>query len=320
MNIALGIGTLLLGGWALNTPIHDLPPDQAPPEVQIPFPQDAAPAGPYAGPMRRNQDPARALPRDQVQGRLRAQNEPAARNDMDENARRAALAKGQSTRQINPQSSAQKLAPWVLPAAPTDPIRANTPGSMQYPLPPTVREQDLAPGEGAVDPYASPTAPKLVDISPSRQAYSPRTAQSPSVYDNASDVRDRVEMATHPAYANQPAPPKAFADVRPFSGGVSPYMNLFRNDTAGGTIDNYSTFVRPALDQRSTNQQFNLDLWGLQRAQRIQNSALQQLGRNYQRGPQPVGTPDFYRNYGNYYPGTNSQGGNYGQRSYGGGY
>ena len=58
-------------------------------------------------------------------------------------------------------------------------------------------------------------------------------------------------------------------------------MNLFRNDTNGGTIDNYSTYVRPALDQRSMNQQFNMDVYGLQRNQRIQDAVLQQLGRNY---------------------------------------
>ena len=95
-------------------------------------------------------------------------------------------------------------------------------------------------------------------------------------------------------------------------------MNLFRNDTNGGTIDNYSTSVRPALDQRSMNQQFDMDLYGLQRNQRIQSAALQQLGRNYSRAPQAVGTPQFYMNYGNYYPGSYGPN-NYGQGPYGAG-
>ncbi len=100
--------------------------------------------------------------------------------------------------------------------------------------------------------------------------------------------------------------------MQPYSSGVSPYMNLFRNDTAGGTIDNYSTYVRPALDQRSMNQQFNMDVYGLQRNQRIQSAAMQRLGREYSREPQSIGTPQFYRNYGNFYSpggyGPNSSG------------
>lgn len=96
-------------------------------------------------------------------------------------------------------------------------------------------------------------------------------------------------------------------------------MNLFRNDTNGGTIDNYSTYVRPALNQQSTNQQFNMDLYGLQRNQKIQSAILQQLGRDYNWcAPQSIGTPQFYMNYGNYYPGSYGPN-NYGQGPYGAG-
>ena len=42
---------------------------------------------------------------------------------------------------------------------------------------------------------------------------------------------------------------KAFAKAAPFASGVSPYMGLFRNDTNGGTIDNYST----TFGRRSTS-------------------------------------------------------------------
>jgi hypothetical protein len=92
-------------------------------------------------------------------------------------------------------------------------------------------------------------------------------------------------------------------------------MGLFRNDTAGGTIDNYSTLVRPALDQRSMNQQFNLDLYGLERNARLQNMTLQQMDRYNQnsRDPQSISTPQFYRNFGGYYPGLNPMQNGYGQ-------
>jgi hypothetical protein len=324
MNIAVGIGTLLLGGWVLNTPVEDLPPDQADqiPDIEVPFSHAAAHAAPSdTGSPRRNPNPERGVPRDIVQGQLRALKEPAARTGLlSENAKREALAKGLGTPQLNPQATTPKRAAWILPPAPTDALYPNLPGSMQFPLPPTVRESDLIPGPGPVDPYVSPNAPKPINIPPARQAWSPRTAESPSTYSEANDIRDRIAAATHPAYTDQPPPPKAFAEARPFSGGVSPYMNLFRNDTNGGTIDNYSTFVRPQLAQRSLNQQYNMDLWGLQRIQRIQNDALQQLGRNYSNAPQYIGTPQFYQNYGNYYQGGYYQGG-YGQGGYGqGGY
>jgi hypothetical protein len=313
MHVAIGIGTLLLGGWVLNTPVYDLPPEQAEqiPDVKVPFSVEPVPAEAYGtGNYRRNPNPERAVPRDEVIRQLRKQKEPAARADIiGEPDRRAALSKGMSPK-LNPQAPARRQAAWVLPPAPTDPLSARDPYGPQYPVPPTLREADLRPNPGAVDPYASPTAPRPLDVPSSRQAnYTPRTAAQSSYYNQASEVFEQRQASAHPAYATQPAPGKAFADVPRFSGGVSPYMNLFRNDTNGGTIDNYSTFVRPALDQRSLNQQFNIDFFGLQRNQRIQNAALQQLGRaGYSRDQRSIGTPQFYQNYGNYYPGGYGQG------------
>ena len=49
-------------------------------------------------------------------------------------------------------------------------------------------------------------------------------------------------------------PTKPFENyVRPSP--VSPYMQLFRGDNAGGTIDNYSTFVKPLLLQQQMNRE-----------------------------------------------------------------
>jgi hypothetical protein len=108
------------------------------------------------------------------------------------------------------------------------------------------------------------------------------------------------------ANTQMPAGPpmeKAFADYRQStSGGYSPYMNLFRNDTNRGTIDNYTTFVRPALDQQNANQRVNMDIYGLQRNARIQNETLQQLNRGNTRSPESIGTPQYYMNTGGYYP------------------
>ena len=105
------------------------------------------------------------------------------------------------------------------------------------------------------------------------------------------------------------AAPQATSD-KPFStyrapSGASPYMNLFRNDTSFGTIDNYSTFVRPQLEQRNLNQQVGRDLRGLQRNTRAQNSTLQQMERD-SRNFQGVTTPQFM-NYGNFFPSSSGE-------------
>jgi hypothetical protein len=61
------------------------------------------------------------------------------------------------------------------------------------------------------------------------------------------------------------------------------------------------------------NQQFNLDIYGLERNSRLQNMTLQHMNRfDNSRAPQSIGTPQFYMNFGGYYPGLPMQSG-YGQ-------
>jgi hypothetical protein len=67
-------------------------------------------------------------------------------------------------------------------------------------------------------------------------------------------------------------------------------------------VDNYNTLVQPELDQRYLNRQVGQDIRGLQRDTRLQNSNLQELNRDT-RALQGQGTPQFYMNHGNYYPG-----------------
>jgi hypothetical protein len=56
---------------------------------------------------------------------------------------------------------------------------------------------------------------------------------------------------------------KAFAGVRP-QPAVSPYMGMFQNNTAGRTLDPYSTNVLPQLNQQQQNSQFNNDISNIQ--------------------------------------------------------
>jgi hypothetical protein len=124
-----------------------------------------------------------------------------------------------------------------------------------------------------------------------------------------------------------PPPQKAFGPVvNPYSATnyYSAYMNLFRTDN-GGTIDNYSTLVRPALQQQSINQQYGADIYGLDRQYRIQQ-AMQQSPYNVPRTLQGVGTPQYFMNFGRFYQGSSSyfappvsgQGYGYGSYGYGG--
>jgi hypothetical protein len=46
-----------------------------------------------------------------------------------------------------------------------------------------------------------------------------------------------------------------------------------------------------------------MDIYGLERNARIQQHSLQQIERQNSRAPQSIGTPQFYMNYGSYYPG-----------------
>jgi hypothetical protein len=140
---------------------------------------------------------------------------------------------------------------------------------------------------------------------PSRMPTSPTRAR-PGQAQSISSMRDaqlqqmRIESLRQSVMPSAQQPTKAFAGASTNSGGVSPYMNLFRNGTDGGTIDNYSTLVRPALDQRRTNQQFNTEINALDVNSRVQGLRIQQLNRETN-SLQGVKAQQYFMNYGDYY-------------------
>ncbi len=73
-------------------------------------------------------------------------------------------------------------------------------------------------------------------------AYHPRSHQ---MVQEGAQQRPSITTVTPPVAAAEP-PQKAFAGFQQQS-GVSPYMNLYRRDNLG-TIDNYTTLVRPQLE------------------------------------------------------------------------
>jgi hypothetical protein len=106
----------------------------------------------------------------------------------------------------------------------------------------------------------------------------------------------------------EPARPNPVARPgKPFAGytappTTSPYMNLYRR--GAGDSDNYTTLVRPLVEQQHENRVFGGEIRGLQSATRLQTSALYKLGKQPQT---QAGTtaPEYFMNYRDYYPGFN---------------
>lgn len=165
-----------------------------------------------------------------------------------------------------------------MPFAPTEPVNYG-PG-----LSPMEATGGSSVGPGAFG--TRPTAPTPGQALPSR-------GLSRNVLDQSRGMTGGLGNAA------RAMPEKAFAGYRSPS-GVSPYMNLFRS---GGEIaDNYTSLVRPQIEQRFLNQQFGNEIRGLEGSSRTQRVDLQQLYRANQT-LQGVGTPQYYMNYGTYYPG-----------------
>jgi hypothetical protein len=283
MQIAIGIGTLLLGGWVLTSP--QLPDEQYAPARPSPSAAQAYQPQPGMGTGR----PMGAGPRDMY------------REDRMGQTRQRDGGAGQSQNTGQQQSGTAGMAPM----APTDSSQPFGPGMPTAPtsnLPP-----DAAAGAGATGP-AYGSAGTQIPMSPTPRSYAP----SPSAYSSYGAMqseRQRMMASAHSGFSKATAgPEKVYSGYQINTTGVSPYMNLFRRDTAGGTVDNYTTLVRPALEQQMANQRFNMDIYGLERNARIQQSTLQQMERQNARTPQSIGTPQFYMNAGNYYPGYGSYG------------
>jgi hypothetical protein len=98
---------------------------------------------------------------------------------------------------------------------------------------------------------------------------------------------------------NAPVQDKPFTNYKP-SSAVSPWMNLYRSGTNNGTQDNYTSLVRPELDQQNTNQHVSAQIFGNTTKLQQQQSALQRNGQDVPVGPGLV-NPQYFINYGSYY-------------------
>jgi hypothetical protein len=111
-------------------------------------------------------------------------------------------------------------------------------------------------------------------------------------------------MIHQPSYrpAQAGSSEKAFNNLKP-PPAVSPWLNMFRPNSGG--VDNYNTLVRPEFEQRATNQRFSSQIGGVQGTLNRQGSSLRQLNQETQM-MQGIVNPNYFINYGSYYPGAAS--------------
>ena len=82
---------------------------------------------------------------------------------------------------------------------------------------------------------------------------------------------------------------------------VSPYLNLFRDDFSGQRDFNYSTLVKPALQQQQLNQQIQRQNMELSR--RVQSIAAQNdYNPQGSKDQYPTGHQTVFMYYGHYFP------------------
>lgn len=204
--------------------------------------------------------------------------------------------------------------PRAVPFAPTDPDAA----SESFPWgPPTANAPLDLRGLGQQESGGGrPTLPAGRQMpsgrrsgfsggrGPASGAYSRPSARRPA-YQRYTSLAPRGSatsdsITSHRAVlARQAAVTKPFSDYTPGS-GLSPYLELFRLDTITGA-DNYNTLVRPLLNQQMMNRQVGSQIRGLQNTTRSQGAAIQNLGRE-NRFLKGISTPQYYMNFGDYYP------------------
>jgi hypothetical protein len=280
MHVAIVAGTFLLGGWVLDPPADEQQAATSP--VQRPI--ASAPLLP---------PPSSLLD----QNRLRT----TVSSDATDRMRDRTSLGGQTPGSQQARSQGQGTA-GQLPMLPTEPLPPEAEGTLGQPTPPTANAPLTGLGGRGAGGLSTATGPLYGPMAPTTPVDRARSPWSPGYRASSSVMNQQYSRAQTLGGMSVVAPPtadKAFAGYRPTS-GVSPYLNLFRRDNLG-TVDNYSTLVRPQLDQRNMNQQFNRDI-GANRSAIMQGSMLQQ-SNNASRTPEGVGTPQFYMNYGSYYPG-----------------
>ncbi len=198
-----------------------------------------------------------------------------------------------------PASYGQPASAARLPMSPTAYGTYDSPSSFAQPGMGLGYGQ-MSPGQMAAGQQGgfglppSPTAQSPMAVSPAaaagtQQAFGPH---SPS------GVRQQTtpqrSVASHHPQSTVPAGSKPFSSYTRQS-AYSPYMSLFRYQDSARGINNYYSYVKPALDQRKKNRRIGQEISGLQNSAKYQGLSLQQLNQRNQARQRP----------GNIIPGSN---------------
>jgi hypothetical protein len=223
-------------------------------------------------------------------------------------------------RRIAPPAEQRTYRQQYMPLAPTE-ISAGEAGGYPF-LTPTERPPVVGPSRYATRPTVAPqagaaplrrSAPPMSATEARRLAHYGRSGRyGQQIQPPRSYVDYRIEQTqfrTAESYRTSPASARAqLAQSRkPFTNfkrgpAISPYLNLFRLDTEGGTLDNYSTLVRPEFVQRKTNVRVGGDIRTLASKGYLQNAAIRQIG-NEARALEGRPSQDYYMNLLGFYPG-----------------
>jgi len=270
MNAAIGVWTLVLGGWVLPGVYEPVAQPDSPAYRPSSAESGLQPGGSTRGPVAEGQ---------QRGGYGQGPQQGMRSGDLDQDILTLPFAP------THPSAGSD-----VLPfGSPT--VNVPTPGAHSQPQP--------AAGEtprsyrGSVGFGATPTTgrrPVGARTGPTRQA----NIQSPF----APQSLNRRGLGQAGGVGSSFGSNKPFADYRQ-APAISPYMNLFRTDNAYGTIDNYSTLVRPRISQRSMNTRVGGAIRGLQSTTRALDFQT--------RGVQGASGQPRYMNYGGYYPGLSGR-------------
>lgn len=279
MNLSIGLGLLLWAGITLPSAApddDDLPPPTPPGRMEAPQPPSARGEGPRSrsggGPLDRQSPLYRyGTPSDQAIQPPRERDVPLPPTDPDLRL------------PDSPLAAPTESGVGTLP-------RYGTP-STRPSYPPGMRPNSL---------YRGPSSASR-SRSGSGSRYSAQTVQRQTRNDLFMMEQQAQQMQPR-AGVTQAAPQIS----KPFSGyspgpAVSPYMDLYRRDTGG--LDPYNTFVRPQLEQRRANQIIGGEIRGLQSNQRLQSTVMQRLGKSNERVQTGTMAPEFFQNYGTFYPG-----------------
>lgn len=280
MQVAIAVGTMLLGSWVLNTPVEEELMDE---EQQWLMTEGEPGPSPMPATKRTEQRTERERRADWDVGGFLPDRE------------KGQMRRSRSSQSRQQQSMMQQRQALVMPNAPTE---GGAQGMRGQPSAPTSAASELGPGMYGTRTPSAPTSQRRSRATYRPTSHTPEGRMRPTQASSGTALRTQQSMSQQGVAS--PGSNKIFGNYRATS-GISPYMNLFRGGTALGTIDNYTSLVRPELEQRYMNQQVNRDLVGLERNTRMQQMQMQMLNQQRQRSLQGVGTPQFYMNYGGYY-------------------